>query len=208
MKKSALIALFGLASVAAFGQGYVSFDNYYSSNQTTGITYGNGPAAGLGAGPEISVELMYGNSTDTAISELTLLSGSITAVGLGLSGVTGPGAFSSYNGGYTGTGAFAEGNVLIPGTPGTTYAFAIYAFGTYTGGPGGNGNYFGYSSIVTGPSQGSGPPLPTVPEIPYGLQTANIFVSETIVPAPEPSSLALAGLGGFGMLMAFRRKKA
>jgi len=31
---------------------------------------------------------------------------------------------------------------------------------------------------------------------------------EAIVATPEPSSLALAGLGGFGMLMAFRRKKA
>ena len=207
MKKSALIALFGLASVAAFGQGYVNFDNYYSSHQTTGITYGNGPAAGLGAGPEISVELMFGNSTDTAISQLTVVSGSTVAVGV--NGVTGPGAFSvaGYNSVYSGTGVFSLGGVLV-GTPGTVYAFAIYAFGTYAGGPGGNGIYSGYSSIFTGATQGSGPPLPTVPEIPLGLQQANIFVSETIVPAPEPSSLALAGLGGFGMLMAFRRKKA
>jgi hypothetical protein len=28
------------------------------------------------------------------------------------------------------------------------------------------------------------------------------------VAVPEPSTLALAGLGGFGMLMALRRKKA
>jgi len=40
------------------------------------------------------------------------------------------------------------------------------------------------------------------------LQSQTFSVSETIAPVPEPSSLALAGLGGFGMLMAFRRKKA
>jgi len=56
MKKSVLIALFGAASVAAtYGQGYVQFNNYYGgSQQTTGIIYANGPAAGLGVGSELS----------------------------------------------------------------------------------------------------------------------------------------------------------
>jgi hypothetical protein len=209
MKKSLLIALFGAASVAAYGQGQINFANYYSSHQVTGVSYGNGPNQGLGAGPEISVELLYGASTDTAISQLTALAVSITA--LGMNGASGPDAFSN-QGGYTGTGVFNVGNVTVPTIgvtgPGSVYAFALYAFGTSAGGVGGNGIYKGWSSIFTGPTQGSGIPLPTVPNLPDGLVSGSFSVSEVITPVPEPSSLALAGLGGFGMLMAFRRKKA
>jgi hypothetical protein len=205
MKKSVLIALFGAASVVAYGQGNVVFSNYYSSQQVTGISYGNGPASGLGVGPEISVELLYGAATDTAISQLTALAISISPVGI--NGVTGPGVFNyaGYNNAYSGTGVFSAGNVLVPGTPGSTYAFALYAFGNFTAGPGGNGIYKGWSAIFTGTTQASA--IVGAPTLPDGLRQASFTVNE-IVSTPEPSSLALAGLGGFGMLMAFRRKKA
>jgi len=36
----------------------------------------------------------------------------------------------------------------------------------------------------------------------------DLILTQNPVVVPEPSTLALAGLGGFGMLMAFRRKKA
>jgi hypothetical protein len=213
MKKSVLIALFGAATVASYGQGFVVFQNYYSSHQATGITYANGSPggiAGLGVGNEISVELFYGASTDTLTSQLTGIAGSIVAVGV--NGATTPAALGT-QGGYTGTGVFqgaGNGNVLVPsGTfnsiaygPGSTYAFALYAFGSF----GGN-SYTGWSVIANGATQGTGSPLPTIPTLPNALYQGSFTVSE-VAPVPEPSSLALAGLGGFGMLMAFRRKKA
>jgi hypothetical protein len=194
MKKSILIALFGAASVAvSYGQGTILFGNYSSSSQTTGITYGNGPAVGLGAGPEISATLLYGASTDTAISQLTAI-GSPVALGEGVA--TQPGVI----GGGSYAGWFGLVSVTIDAShPGTEYAFAIEATGTYLGNV-----YTGYSGIDYGVTQSGGNPNPTLPN---SLLNGSFTVNE-VVPVPEPSSLALAGLGGFGMLMAFRRKKA
>ena len=206
MKKSILIALFGAgAVVAANAQGLVNFNNYYISGQVTGISYANGLGAGSYVGPEISLELYYGLSTDTLISQMTALPGSIIAAGLGAA--SGPGALGG------GAGWFDAGAVFVPNISGTavaggTYTFAIVASGTYApfAGPGGNGIFTGSSAIFTGTTAATSS-MPT-PNLPDGLRLGSFTVSETIAPVPEPSSLALAGLGGFGMLMAFRRKKA
>ena len=64
MKRSIFIAVLGVGMVSAvssYGQGQVFFANYYSSTQTSGLTYAAGSPggiAGLGVGPEISVELL------------------------------------------------------------------------------------------------------------------------------------------------------
>jgi hypothetical protein len=189
MKKNILIAVLGVASAVAYGQGEIQFSNYWSSTATTGVTYANGPAAGLGVGPEIAAELYYGASTDTSFTQLTALPGSIAQFGLGV--VTGPGPIG------TGAGWFLGVDQLIPGTPGDTYAFAILFSGTYNG-----VDYSGVTGIFTGATAAN--LLMPSPTLPVGLQQGNFTVSAV----PEPGTLALAGLGGFGMLMALRRKKA
>jgi len=194
MKRSIFIAVLGMGSlVASYGQGLVNFSNYYSSTSTTGITYGNGPAAGQGVGPEISVELLYGASTDTLISQLTPLASSITAAGLGVA--SGPGAFG------TGAGWFTGGSVTVPtvgGTaiPGGTYAFAIEATGTFN-----SQTYTGFSPILDGTTSATS--SSPVPNLPVGLLQGSF----TVTSVPEPTTLALGALGLASLAM-LRRKKA
>jgi hypothetical protein len=193
MKKSIFIAVLGAVSAgAAYGQGYVNFSNYYDPHQTTGITYASGPNVGLGVGNEISVELLYGPASDNLVSQLTPLASSITPVGW--NGVTSPAPLGTAFTSYAGAGVFNAGGVLVPGTPGSSYAFALYAFG---------GGYAGYSSIFVGASQGNGVPLPTVPSLPLGLEQQTF----TVAPVPEPTTLALGGMG-LAALLLYRRKQA
>ncbi|HEY1719403.1 MAG TPA: PEP-CTERM sorting domain-containing protein [Verrucomicrobiae bacterium] len=193
MKRSIFIAVLGMASaVVAYGQGKVNFSNYYSSTQPTGITFASGPAAGEGVGPQISVELLYGDSTDTTISQLTALASTITAAGIGVA--SNPGAIG------TGAGWFSGGAFVVPSigaaTAGGTYMFALEAFGTYN-----SVSYVGFSPIFSGTTAASSA-SPT-PNLPNGLYQGSF----TVAPVPEPTTLALAGLGG-AALLALRRKKA
>jgi len=91
MKKTIFIAVLGTAFTAAcYGQGKISFNNYANSTQTTGIFFGNGPDAGLFAGTEISAILLFGNSTDTLISQLTAVGSPVAmATSLGYGSVSG-----------------------------------------------------------------------------------------------------------------------
>jgi hypothetical protein len=183
MKKSLLIGLFGVAAVAAFGQGVITFGNYYSSTQTTGVYWGNGPDAGnyVGNDQGVSFILLYGSSTDTTIAQLNgSYTTSINVEGPYVPG-SGPGAASQSN----------EGQwhpVAIPASvlaSSTTYAFAYEATAVL----GGN-TYIGYSTIWTQTTSAN--------NLDFGsshIDTGSVALSE-VVPAPEPSSLALAGLGG------------
>jgi len=192
MKKSILIGLLGVGTaVVSYGQGQINFGNYYISTQTTGVTYANvvqaGAAATLGVGPEISATLLWGASTDTAISQLTAIGSSTIAFGLGVATV--PGAFG------TGAGWFDGGTLLINGgTPGT-FAFAIQASGSYNG-----YSCIGDSAIVTAATQAN--PLAIVPNLPNSIHEGSFVIN----PVPEPTTIALAGLGGLALLM-LRRKQ-
>jgi hypothetical protein len=193
LKKSLLLAILGLTAsmTASYGQGLIGFSNYYYSYQTTGITYGNGPDAGLGVGPEISVELLYGASTDKLISQLTVVPGSLTEVGV--NGVTGPGPLGVP---YAGPGVFDGGTVQVNGGVPGTFAFAIYATGTYEG-----QTYAGWSGVYDGSTQPSriAPP----PDLPTNLKQSSF----TVDIIPEPSTMVVAGLGGLSFML-FRRKQA
>jgi len=191
MKKSILIALLGVGTaVASYGQGVIIFGNYSSSSQLNGISYASGPAAGLYCGPEISAILLYGASTSTSISQLTAI-GAPVAVGEGVA--SGPGPIGSYAGWFGGVARTIDAS-----SPGTTYAFAIEATGTYLG-----VTYLGYSPIAYGATQAGGSVPPPAPNLPASLLNGSFTVS----PVPEPTTLALAGLGGLALLL-FRRKQS
>jgi len=195
MKKSLLIGLFGASAMAAFGQGQISFENYYSAYQTTGIYFANGPDqnAYVGNDQSVSITLLYGSSTDTSIGQLGGSFLTTAAIGSPYSGVTVGNTPSAY-----------EGLFLTYKTPvnsltaSTTYAFAYEVQAVLSG-----VTYTGYSTIWTQKTT-SGPSDAQLPYVDHG----SVGLTGVIAPVPEPSSLALAGLGGFGMLMAFRRKKA
>jgi hypothetical protein len=111
----------------------------------------------------------------------------------------------------TAGGSFFDANFgVVPGVGASGTAFiqvltwsgaATYALAQTT-----SGAWYGSSTIF---SQTIGSTVPAAPSTPTPASLAlpaNII--ETTAAVPEPSSLALAGLGGFGMLMAMRRKKA
>ena len=191
MKKSIFVAVLGVGSVlASYAQGVVQFGNYYSSTQTTGITYGNGPAAGMYAGNEISAILLFGASTATSIAQLTAIPSSASMCGY--LGVTGPSSGTALN-----QGLFLNSNPVNVGTG--TYAFAYEATGTYQG-----VTYTGFSGIIVVATQASSQsPIPLM-----GPLFGPMNVSLTGVPVPEPTTLALAGLGGLASLVAMRRKQS
>jgi len=188
MKKSIFIAVLGVGSVlSSYGQGQIAFANYFSSTQTSGIKYGSGPALGMYAGNEMSAILLFGASTATSIAQLTAVPSSAAPCGF-------PGAGPS-SGNAANQGIFNNVNPVFIGAG--TFAFAYEATGTYQG-----LQYIGFSGIVTAATQASNQsPIPS-------LQTLFGPMNVLVNPVPEPTTLALVGLGGLASLVALRRKQS
>jgi PEP-CTERM motif len=192
MKKLVFIAVLGVASsLASYGQ-QVFFNNYYSSTQTTGVTFGGGPLAGQGVGSEFTAQLFYGPAGTLSTSSLTP-TGSPTAfaTSLGYSPTLG-----GPIGGGDGSGWFGSGATLPAYN--TTYAMAYFVTGTYQGVV-----YSGWSPIVNALSQISAGNA--IPQLPDSLRKITFSISGA--PVPEPTTLALAGLG-LASLVALRRKQS
>jgi hypothetical protein len=204
MKKSLVLSILGLTAVAAtsYGQGSIAF-NTYNANSNSGIitTF----AAGLG----------QGNGTDGIGSTFTgvLL---WSSVNLNDVATTGPvTAGSTFTAGWNvgpsftfATGAASAGYIISPSNLNIAAAVGqniFFEVAAYTGASYATaGGFAGHSASFAGT-------LVTGTTLPFADQINNLHPFQVYnVPSavPEPSTLALAGLGGFGMLMAMRRKKA
>jgi PEP-CTERM motif len=213
MKKLVLTAVASLACLAAFAQGKIGFNNdslhlvYWASGAGSlngSAVNSDNMVAGLGGTGALAADLYMGTSS----SSLTLISSTTfgaLAAGPGKwtsMSVTAPAPFA------TGVSVFIDvavhstekplGNTLDLGTLSTFAAYGSSGVFTFTmGGP------------ITYPpmwSQTAGTWAPgTFPLPQYGAGSMGA-IGITVVPVPEPTSFALAGLGAAALLI-FRRRK-
>ena len=224
MKKSLILSILGLAATAAStqAQGNIAF-NTYVANNTNGIitTYGSGGNAGVGINNTFTGILLW--STAAVAPGPGASSGTITQLGSdpfssGLGGAaTGP--FAGWNIGTSGifaSGAATAGYVIAPDLNLTStqlgganahltlfFEIVAYSGSSYASTV---GQWAGQSAAFTGTLvQGN---VSTDANQINNMTPFSVYNITSAAPVPEPSTLALAGLGGFGMLMAMRRKKA
>ena len=211
MKKilvASVLASVGMA-VYSYGQGQVSFVSYdfgaTSLNApvtfaTSGVdaSSGNGAVtAGWGVGSTFTADLLFQYGTMTTFALAT--SATPFAYNFSGNGPIGINDLSSYAGYFFGD-AVTINNAAAPYSGGTiSFIVEAYNGASYAASGTGTGIWRGQSSVFTG-TAATGLSAPT------SLAFSGFTVTTSAV--PEPSTLALAGLGGFGMLMAMRRKKA
>lgn len=208
MKKTVLASVLGAAgllglSASSYGQGQIWFNTYASTGYYP-VTYSAQSQSllgvGLGAGPNVDVELGYFVGTSSNPSDFTLISSSIQPVGTTPQPINGTGPTVA---------GYIQGGVIAGGIPGYTtgpVSFEILAW--VASGNGAGGGTWGTSLY-----QGSYTWVDSIPAPNVGASSPAAFFSAltgnaVLNPVPEPTTLALAGLGGLASLVAFRRKQA
>jgi hypothetical protein len=199
MKRKLIASILGVAASSAmvassYGQGEVSFANYAfepGGLVSAPVTFAAGSPGGIGGetvGSEFTATLLYEYGTMTSYS---VAPNSATPF------------FSTDGNTAGGAGTFANTvtlPVLIPGYTGGSISFEVLATGAVNG-----HNYTGTSapdvlpSIVT---LTSGTPYGDM----FNSGAAGTYLQPFTVSTPEPSTIALAGLG-VASLLALRRRK-
>lgn len=195
MKKLAAILCLSALATGAYAQGLVNFFN----NPNTLISAGGTATAGVANGYYFALLTAPVNSVDPLAFTFSGLIGAQQGA---------PGRFNGGNG------------VAVTGwLPGTDRAFRVVGWsadngatfnpawilagtiGGYVGTPTG---FFGASAIAPAGTAGGGPQ--SLPNLNTFGGTQGIQAGFNLVPVPEPTTLALAGLGAAALLI-FRRRK-
>ena len=197
MKKSIVLAILGMAAgvTSSHAQGVVNFSNYYSGSAPT-VNYAavNVPAgkAGLQVGTEFNAELYYFLGTATSTTQLSADAASITPFGVAPISYPAVDGQTSYGAGHW----FGNSNLPVPGSSASeVVTLDVYAFNAATLGAATVAGSSGMFTIALGGGLIQAPSLKG--------NMPNFTVQNAV---PEPTTLALGGLG-LAALMLFRRKQ-
>jgi hypothetical protein len=208
MKKSIVAAVLGLGAMAvsSYGQGQITLDTYNSSSLVYvtqgGVGITGGFYVGLYYGPANSnINGSVAADPSGTADPISLYSGFTLATGNGAVVNTWVGTQGQFANILSG-GGLSSFLIQPTGTTQNSYSLMVVTYN----------NAAGYDqSTIRGHSAAfymqSGNPI-TANSGDVGLGGMPSFAAFNVAPVPEPGTLALAGLGGFGMLMALRRKKA
>jgi len=181
MKKILLTSLLAVGAAAGlYAQGTVAFENYDGG----GLVMQNG----VGYAGTYTVAL-YGGTLGSSFAQLTLLS---TFQVLSTAGNTPGNFFSGVEPSITGVAPGSSATLVVQGWDGTfaNYAAAVAAGGTEN---------VGQTATFSNPTGHTGSP-PSPGAFLTGMPTL------TLAPIPEPTTIALGGLGALSLLL-FRRRK-
>jgi hypothetical protein len=197
MKKTLYLAIFGLATsmVSSYGVGYVVFSSYFANNVLGAATslYEDGSLIGV----PYQADLYY--SLGTVSDPVNF--GSVSSITSLPTGMTDLGIYEAYQFPYAaGPGYFGNYSpvVTIPGYTSGPITFEVVAFNSSSYA---DSTIRGRSGTFTMNSIGDGSdPIPSLGD------NGNPMPDFLVAPAPEPTTLALAGLGIMASLAALRRK--
>lgn len=203
MKKVLVASILGLALSAAssYGQGYIVMQNYDLIGSTavySGVKYGSSSPVSL-------VGKYVGEQSGIKVDLLYSLTGAAGTYALAANSQT-PFFGTSANGGTPvtdGAGSFFGATLTIPGYTSGNAFFIVEAYdGTSYAAA---ANYSGQSAVFSMPLQTNGA-LPAPDLLNLNGVTIQGLQPFVVNPVPEPSILALSGIGA-AALMLIRRKK-
>jgi hypothetical protein len=215
MKRKLIASILSVAASSAmvassYGQGQITFANYASgdtgtiSSPSAPITFGAGSGAltGTGLGTGFNAELLYQYAGMTGGTDASSLGSFATGYDYAQDGGGNTAIAPFFAASAGGLFAFSGPNGSLASIPGSTQTQAGVSFIVYVFGTANATSYTGHSAVFT---QGLGNPPGDL--FNNGNETAGTFLqSFTASPVPEPSTIALVGLGA-ASLVAIRRRK-
>jgi len=222
MKRKLIVSILGAAASSAmvassYGQGQILFANYEPADGASAVapvTFGANPPsgeAGFYVGSEFTAELVYQYAGMTGaaspISGFDAATSSLGAAALtpflgtdSAANTVGGAGYFSFTDPNTGSSA-----AIVPGYTTGAVTFEVYAFGTVN-----SVSYTGVSSPFVVPSPLATAANGNAPGDLFnngnGLTVGGVLTPFSVVPTPEPTTLALGGLGA-AALLALRRRK-